>query len=275
MRARPAGAGLIVRLHDFARGGPTKEAHRRALNRPDTRLVGKWGGRAYGAMTNQRNDRLLPLPGQHCQKTPLTCGFRARGGIRTPNRQIRSLVLCVGLDGSRPIWPAHVRCLVDLVGSRPVPSDRLDDQPDDQTGGDVLTLIPLPGRRWTITGRRVGSQPVKLGAPRGVKRRRRWSARRDTGTARRSGRLGAPQLGSRAGEAAAPHGRWSAPAVKCSTGQRAGRGGGRPPTRQPGRAGPGRCRGYGPRRGRTRSGCGHLGPGAGWVRPGVRPAGME
>jgi hypothetical protein len=28
--------------------------------------------------------------------------------IRTPNRQIRSLVLCVDLVGSRPIWPAQV-----------------------------------------------------------------------------------------------------------------------------------------------------------------------
>src|SRR4029450_7641948 len=33
-----------------------------------------------------------------------------------PKRQIRSLVLCVGLVGSRPIWPAHVH------GS-PIPSD--------------------------------------------------------------------------------------------------------------------------------------------------------
>jgi hypothetical protein len=31
-----------------------------------------------------------------------------------PNRQIRSLVLCVGLVGSRPVWPAHVGRLVDL-----------------------------------------------------------------------------------------------------------------------------------------------------------------
>jgi hypothetical protein len=92
-----------------------------------------------------------------------------------------------------------------------------------------------------------------------VKRRHPRSAQRDTQIARRSGRLGAPRPGSRAGEAAAPHGRWSAPAVRCSTGQRAGRGGGRPPTRQPDRAGPGRRRGYGSRRGSTPSGCGHPG----------------
>ena len=47
---------------------------------------------------------------------------------RTPNRQIRSLVLCVGLVGSRRIWPAHVGCLVGPDGSRRVQSDRLDDQ---------------------------------------------------------------------------------------------------------------------------------------------------
>ena len=64
---------------------------------------------------------------------PLTSRFGgAPRGIRTPNRQIRSLVLSVDLVGSRRIWPAHVGCLVDRVGSRRVPSDRLDDQTDDQ-----------------------------------------------------------------------------------------------------------------------------------------------
>src|SRR5215218_3463838 len=46
--------------------------------------------------------------------------------------QIRRLVLGVDLIGSRPIWPAQVGCLVGPDGSRPVPSDRLDDQTDDQ-----------------------------------------------------------------------------------------------------------------------------------------------
>jgi hypothetical protein len=55
-----------------------------------------------------------------------------REGFDRHNRQIRSLVLCVDLVGSRPIWPAHVDSLVDLVGSRRIPSDRLDDQTDDQ-----------------------------------------------------------------------------------------------------------------------------------------------
>ena len=206
----------------------------------------------------------IPAPGGHPRPS--------RRGPLLGDHHIRSLVLYVDLVGSRRIWPAHVGRVVDLVGSRRVPSDPL----DDQAGGDVPTLIPLPragAGRSQVAG---WAASQSSWAPKGaVKRRRRWSARRDTGTARRSGRLGAPRLGSRAGEAAAPHGRWSARAVRCSTGQRAGHGGGRPPTRPPGRAEPGRSRGYGRRRGRTPSGCGHLGRGVGTARPGVRPARME
>jgi hypothetical protein len=57
-------------------------------------------------------------------------GLRARGP--QAHRQIRSLVLCVDLVGSRRIWPAQVGEAVDRVGSRRVLSDRLDDQRDDQ-----------------------------------------------------------------------------------------------------------------------------------------------
>ncbi len=49
-----------------------------------------------------------------------------------PDHQIRRLVLCVDLVSSRRICPAHVGYLVDRVGSRRNPSDRLDDQADDQ-----------------------------------------------------------------------------------------------------------------------------------------------
>jgi hypothetical protein len=55
--------------------------------------------------------------------------LRDSGGTR---RQIPSLVLCVDLVGSNRIWPAHVGRLVGPDGSRTVPSDRLDDQTDDQ-----------------------------------------------------------------------------------------------------------------------------------------------
>jgi hypothetical protein len=81
---------------------------------------------------------------------PLTCAFGAPRGIRTPNRQLRSLVLCVDLVGSRRIWPAHVGCLVDPEGSRRVRSDRLDDQQNDQRrmpGGS------LPAQAGEVSGR--------------------------------------------------------------------------------------------------------------------------
>jgi len=54
-----------------------------------------------------------------------------------PNRQIRSLVLCVDLVGSAPIWPAQVAGVVDLVGSRRIPLDRLDDQQARQLTAEV------------------------------------------------------------------------------------------------------------------------------------------
>ena len=78
----------------------------------------------------------LPLPESarpsfFCLMAAYLCVWRAARDSN-PNRQIRSLVLCVDLDGSRRIWPAHVGDLVDLVGSRRVQLDRLDDQPDDQ-----------------------------------------------------------------------------------------------------------------------------------------------
>jgi hypothetical protein len=69
----------------------------------------------------------------------LYCSDWSSGGLSAPlppeTHQIRSLVFRVDLVGSRRIWPAHVGCLVDLDGSRTVPSDRLDDQTDDQAVG--------------------------------------------------------------------------------------------------------------------------------------------
>src|SRR5215218_352905 len=101
-----------------------------------------------------------------------------------PNRQIRSLVLCVDLVGSRRIWPAHVGWVVDLVGSRRVPSDRLDDQTDDQAAGGAETSatqttattvelapdIPSGDAWWiatrtTTSGCRGQSQSRRVGAP--------------------------------------------------------------------------------------------------------------
>jgi hypothetical protein len=44
MRAQPAGPAQSSALHDLARSGPTKEAHRRALDRPDRLHIAKRGG---------------------------------------------------------------------------------------------------------------------------------------------------------------------------------------------------------------------------------------
>jgi hypothetical protein len=46
-------------------------------------------------------------------------------GFDRRNRQIRSLVLCVGLVGPRRIWAAQVGCLVGPDGSRRIQKDRL------------------------------------------------------------------------------------------------------------------------------------------------------
>jgi hypothetical protein len=63
---------------------------------------------------------------------PLTGVADPRSNATGRDHQLRSLVLCVDLVGSRRIWPGHVGGAVDLVGSRTVLSDRLDDQADDQ-----------------------------------------------------------------------------------------------------------------------------------------------
>ena len=76
-----------------------------------------------------------PAAGPSTTRQPCPTGPGPNVGYRPArpaDRQIRSLVLCVGLVGSRPIWPAHVGGPVGPDGSRRVPSDRLDDQPDDQ-----------------------------------------------------------------------------------------------------------------------------------------------
>jgi hypothetical protein len=81
-------------------------------------------GRASPAASQART--WLPRQGDRLRRLTSACG--APRGIRTPNRQICSLVLCVDLVGSRRMWPAHVGCVVDPDGSRRVQSDRLDDQ---------------------------------------------------------------------------------------------------------------------------------------------------
>src|SRR5215208_6316820 len=52
MRARPVGPAESAVFHNFARRGPTKEAHRRALNRPDGLLR---------SVAGQGHARFLPV----------------------------------------------------------------------------------------------------------------------------------------------------------------------------------------------------------------------
>jgi hypothetical protein len=81
------------------------------------------------------------------------------------DRQIRSLVLYVGLDGPRRIWPAHVGRVVDPDGTRPVPSDHLDDQTDDQARDDEPAPLGCGGPGAGRFRRRGGGRPAgQLGA---------------------------------------------------------------------------------------------------------------
>jgi hypothetical protein len=80
------------------------------------------GGRTPGGVLTATVEIRPPLRG------PTT----ARRKLQCLRHQIRSLVLYVDLVGSRRIWPAHVGGLVDPDGSSRIPSDRLDDQTDDQ-----------------------------------------------------------------------------------------------------------------------------------------------
>jgi hypothetical protein len=84
----------------------------------------------------QRNDRLLPLRSQQRQKCPLSCGFGARGGIRTLDLLITRQMLSVEQDGPGRILAAHVGCAVGPDGSRRTQKDRLDDHRDDHRAFD-------------------------------------------------------------------------------------------------------------------------------------------
>jgi hypothetical protein len=111
---------------------PTRQPRRRAppLEAQATRgcSSGCSGGCSGGCSRRAQPGTTSTLP---CWTANLLVRSAPRG-IRTPNRQIRRLVLSVELVGSRRICPAHVGYLVDPVGSRRTPSDRLDDQRDDQ-----------------------------------------------------------------------------------------------------------------------------------------------
>jgi len=75
MRARPAGPAQSSVFHNIARRGPTKEAHRRALNRPDG-LLHSVAGQGHGrflpvTLPRERPDLLKrAVAGSPCPLTP-------------------------------------------------------------------------------------------------------------------------------------------------------------------------------------------------------------
>jgi hypothetical protein len=193
-------------------------AQQRGDDAPDARQIIAAGGAGPVAVgASWRRPALLVLlilPILALVDLGLWCAPR---GIRTPNRQIRSLVLCVDLVGSRPIWAAQVGCLVDPDGSRTVPSDRLDDQTDDQAprslprhsrrhvgpGDRILNLAIDPHEVMRVTRREFGGRPSShLGQQQLLQGKQLWlggSPARNRVSRRRS--IGAL---SDAGAAAAP-----------------------------------------------------------------------
>jgi hypothetical protein len=149
---------------DAGRGAKSGTHRRQPLPAaPSPRGWRRWCGR-WGRRGSQRCRECPPTGSQFGSQSgdlpafsspatgPLSCGFGgAPRGIRTPNRQIRSLVLCVGLVGSRRICPAHVGYVVGRVGSRRVPSDRLDDQPDDQASQALDKPSWVEHKIWNLT----------------------------------------------------------------------------------------------------------------------------
>jgi hypothetical protein len=75
MRARPKGPAQSSVFHNSARRGPTKEAHRRALNRPDG-LLRSVAGQGHGwclpvTLPRERPDQAKHSEaGDHCPLTP-------------------------------------------------------------------------------------------------------------------------------------------------------------------------------------------------------------
>jgi hypothetical protein len=89
MRARPAGPAESSALHDFARSGPTKEAHRRALYRSGGLQRSVAGQAPSARRATQRNDRPSPPHSKHSQKYPLTCGLEPEEGFEPSTFRLR------------------------------------------------------------------------------------------------------------------------------------------------------------------------------------------
>ena len=69
MRARPAGPAQSSVFHNFARRGPTKEAHRRALDRPDG-LLRSVAGQGHARFLRVTLPRERPDQGKRAEASP-------------------------------------------------------------------------------------------------------------------------------------------------------------------------------------------------------------
>jgi len=146
----PAGPGFDAERPNTVRNGVTPAQRGGGRH---TYVAKRGGVRLRRAHPTQRNDRLLPPRTQRCQKGPVTCGFGARGGIRTLALPIRDGCSASIWTGSRRIWAAHVECLVGPDGSRRIQTDRLDDHRDDQGASDRTSdAIPRGGTDENLPG---------------------------------------------------------------------------------------------------------------------------
>jgi hypothetical protein len=139
VRARPAGrSSRPPSIISPVVGRRRRSIH--SADMPTNTYTAKLGPMAPAARCPiQRNARLLPPPRQQGREYPLTCGFGARGGIRTLDLPITRRILRVGLVGSRRIEAAHLGCRVGPDGSRRIQKDRLDDHRDDQGASDNIS----------------------------------------------------------------------------------------------------------------------------------------
>jgi hypothetical protein len=86
--------------------------------------------------SRQRNDQGQGSVVGRFRRWALSCGFGARGGIRTHDLSITSQMLRVEPDGPGRILPAHVGCRVGPDGSQRTQKDRPDDHRDDHGAPD-------------------------------------------------------------------------------------------------------------------------------------------
>jgi hypothetical protein len=138
VRCRGHGLGFRVRSAQPADiGGPNLRPRTRPADTGSPQAAGTVDTRDCGMGTRTLRQRPAGQPAAEPSTAACMSGrerdpkVRHRPAPPWPDRQIRRLVLCVDLVGSRRICRAHVGCLVDRDGSRRVPSDRLDDQRDD------------------------------------------------------------------------------------------------------------------------------------------------